>query len=281
MGNYSPEHVFLQAISIDSVSVSNSMTAKDSTNIRVLIVDDQTFVQEILKAYLVDDPSIQVVATAKSAQSALAQIETHHPDIALVDIEMPEVDGLTAAKAMLERFPHIKVLILSSYNDFSYINRALQIGVKGYLDKATPPTELIDAIHSVHKGYFQLGPGLLEQVLQTIAVENANEPISSVSDNSDRLHVLEVLSGQLVEQQKILQNKVKQQQSKLDSDNLDLLREKSIQFEQQLLGFEQQLSNSFARILHLERTTRKMWVALGGLGLLGMIYVSQLLLRGY
>lgn len=257
------------------------MTVKDSTNIRVLIVDDQKFVQEMLKAYLADAPSIEVVGTADSGQTALSQIETHHPDVALVDIEMPEVDGLTTAQAMVERFPGIKVLILSSYDDFSYINRALQIGVKGYLDKATPPAELIDAIHSVHKGYFQLGPGLLEQVLQTIAVENANEPVSSVSDNSDRLHVLEALSGKLVEQQKILLEKVKQQQSQYDSYNHDLLREKSIQFEQQLLGFEQQLLSSFSRIYHLERTTRRMWVALGIFALLGVIYVSQLVLRGY
>ena len=257
------------------------MTTKDLTNIRVLIVDDQNFVQEMLKAYLADDPSIQVVGTANSGHSALDRIETHKPDLALVDIEMPGLDGLATAQAIIKRFPNTKVLVLSSYDDFDYLNRALQIGVNGYLNKATPPTELIEAIHSVHKGYFQLGPGLLEQVLQTIAVQNANETATSVSDYSDRLHVLEMLAGKLVEQHKVLQQQVKQQQSQFDSHDPDLLREKCVQFEQQLLSFEQQLLSSFARIHNLEKATRKMGATLAILTLLGGIYVFQLFFRGY
>jgi DNA-binding NarL/FixJ family response regulator len=131
--------------------------------IRVFIAEDQKTVQQILKSYLELEPDIEVVGTATNGQLALEQIELLKPDVAIVDIEMPEVDGLTATQAISQRFSETKVLILSVHDNERYLNNALQVGAKGYLLKTTPPKDLVNAIRAVHQGYFQLSPGLIEK----------------------------------------------------------------------------------------------------------------------
>ncbi|MGL5805267.1 MAG: response regulator [Xenococcaceae cyanobacterium] len=104
-----------------------------------------------------------MVGTATNGQLALEQIELLKPDVAIVDIEMPEVDGLTATQAISQRFGETKVLILSVHDNERYLNNALQVGAKGYLLKTTPPKDLVNAIRAVNQGYFQLSPGLIEK----------------------------------------------------------------------------------------------------------------------
>jgi DNA-binding NarL/FixJ family response regulator/uncharacterized protein involved in exopolysaccharide biosynthesis len=132
--------------------------------IRVFVAEDQKTVQQILKSYLELEPDLEVVGTAVNGQLAIDRIETLKPDVVIMDIEMPEVDGLTATRAISQRFGETKVLILSIHDDDRYLNNALQVGAKGYLLKTTPPKELINAIRAVHQGYFQLGPGLIEKI---------------------------------------------------------------------------------------------------------------------
>jgi DNA-binding NarL/FixJ family response regulator/uncharacterized protein involved in exopolysaccharide biosynthesis len=132
--------------------------------IRVFVAEDQKTVQQILKSYLELEPDLEVVGTAVNGQLAIDRIEMLKPDVVIMDIEMPEVDGLTATRAISQRFGEIKVLILSIHDDDCYLNNALQVGAKGYLLKTTPPKELINAIRAVHQGYFQLGPGLIEKI---------------------------------------------------------------------------------------------------------------------
>ena len=254
-----------------SSSDDDASTSGDSAVISVLIVDDQNFVQQMLKAYLEEEPDIQVVSTASDGQSAIAEIKVHRPDIALIDIEMPGIDGLTTARAITKRFPDTKVLVLSSHDEFSYLNRALQIGVKGYLLKATPPGELIDAIHSVHKGYFQLGPGLLEQVLQTIAIQDVNEfKPSTPPEDTERIERLEALARKLFDQQKGLVQQVKHQQSQLEAQAAEWSRDQYLQLEQQLLVMR-------SRVHYLERTSRSLWVALVAVATVGAIFLLFLL----
>ncbi len=131
--------------------------------IRVFIAEDQKTVQQILKSYLELEPDIEVVGTATNGQLAIEQIELLKPDVAIVDIEMPEVDGLTATQAISQRFSETKVLILSVHDNERYLNNALQVGAKGYLLKTTSPKDLVNAIRAVHQGYFQLSPGLIEK----------------------------------------------------------------------------------------------------------------------
>jgi DNA-binding NarL/FixJ family response regulator/uncharacterized protein involved in exopolysaccharide biosynthesis len=131
--------------------------------IRVFVAEDQKTVQQILKSYLELEPDLEVVGTAVNGQLAIDRVETLKPDVVIMDIEMPEVDGLTATQVICKRFGETKVLILSVHDNDRYLNNALRVGAKGYLLKTTPPKELVNAIRAIHQGYFQLGPGLLEK----------------------------------------------------------------------------------------------------------------------
>lgn len=142
--------------------------------IKILIVDDQKTVQELLKSNLNQKAGIEIVDVANNGKIAIERTKFLKPDIVLMDIEMPVMDGLTATKIIAEQFLETKVLILSSYDEDTYLNKALQVGAKGYLLKTTPAEELIQAIHSVHKNYFQLGPGLLEKYLYKLVTSQTN-----------------------------------------------------------------------------------------------------------
>ena len=142
--------------------------------IKVLIVDDQKTVQEILRGYIEEEPNLEFVACASNGEEALDIIRVHRPHIVLMDIEMPVLDGLTATKIITEQYIDTKVLIISVHNEDTYLNTALQVGAKGYLLKNTPAKELINAIYSGYKGYFQLGPGLLETYLHKASKSSVN-----------------------------------------------------------------------------------------------------------
>ena len=142
--------------------------------IKVLIVDDQKTIQEVLVGYIEGEPGLKVVGVADDGQQALTMVEEFRPDIVLMDIDMPALDGLTATRIITERFVETQILILSVHDEDSYLNTALQVGAKGYLLKNTPAKELINAIFSAYKGYFQLGPGLLEKYLYKIAQSQSN-----------------------------------------------------------------------------------------------------------
>ena len=142
--------------------------------IEILIVDDKQSVREILKSYLEEDPAIQIVGYAENGKEAIDLTKEHKPDIILMDIEMPIMDGLTATQIISEQFVNTKVLIMSIHNEDNYLNAAIQVGAKGYLKKNTPAKELINAIYSAYKDYFQLGPGLLEQYLHKIVESQTN-----------------------------------------------------------------------------------------------------------
>jgi hemolysin D len=132
--------------------------------IRILIVDDQNFVRKMLQYSLEPQLDLEIIGTANSGKDALAQIEQFRPDIALVDIEMPEMNGLDITRTIRDQYPQTKVLVISIHDDENYIRDALQAGAKGYLLKNTPPAELAHAIRFVKRGYLQLGPGLFEKL---------------------------------------------------------------------------------------------------------------------
>jgi hemolysin D len=131
--------------------------------IRILVVDDQVTIREALHLSLKKEPDFEIVGSASNGEMALIQIEKLHPDITLLDIEMPGLDGLTILRQIEQRFHNAKVLMLSSHNQPDFIQGALLAGAKGYLMKTTPVDDLAQAIRSVYKGYSQFGPGLLEK----------------------------------------------------------------------------------------------------------------------
>ena len=161
--------------------------------IEVLIADDQRTVQEIIKDYIEADPGLELIGCANNGKEAIELIELHHPHVVLMDIEMPIMDGLEATQIISERFINTSVLIISVHNEETYLETALQVGAKGYLKKNTPERELINAIYSAYKGYFQLGPGLLEQYLYKATQSPSNQDI-------------EQLKSVILEQSKLLDN---------------------------------------------------------------------------
>ena len=144
--------------------------------IRILIVDDQNLIRETIQMYLSQEADLEVVGYAEDGTTALEQIEKLSPDIAILDLEMPNTDGVKTIETIQNCFVNTKILVLSSHEDREHINQAIEAGAKGYLTKGTPAKELADAVRSVNKGYFQLGPGLMEKLIISIsnsATENS------------------------------------------------------------------------------------------------------------
>jgi hemolysin D len=133
--------------------------------IRILLVDDQIFVRRFITKSLENNSYLEIIGTAHNGQEAIAKVEALSPDVVLIDIEMPEMDGISATKIIAKQFPDCKILVLSSHETGDYLQNALRAGATGYLVKGSPATELNSAIHSVYKGYTQLSPGLLEKFL--------------------------------------------------------------------------------------------------------------------
>jgi hemolysin D len=151
--------------------------------VRVLIVDDQHFARQFLTKVLDNDTEVshlKVVGTANNGREALEKVESLHPDVALVDLEMPEMDGIGTTQIITEKYPDCKVLILSSYDRSDYLQNVLQAGAKGYLLKNTPGEEIRNAISSVSKGYYQIGPELLTKAFDNTLTISTTSTTSTV-----------------------------------------------------------------------------------------------------
>jgi DNA-binding NarL/FixJ family response regulator len=133
--------------------------------IQILITDDQSLIRKGLRALLETDEEFVVVGEAANGQEAIDCCATLQPDVVLMDIQMPIVDGVSSTKEICQRFPAIRVLVLTTFPDQEYVNQALQAGACGYLLKNTPYEELSQAIRLVQKGYTQIGPGLRQAVV--------------------------------------------------------------------------------------------------------------------
>ena len=132
--------------------------------ITILLVDDQNLVQQGIKSLLDQDIEIKVIGTVKDGRSAIEQIARLRPDIVLLDIEMPGMDGITTTKYINRLSPKTKVIILSSHEDTKFVTQALVAGAKGYILKSSLMADLKHAILAVHNGYSQVESRLLAKV---------------------------------------------------------------------------------------------------------------------
>lgn len=121
-------------------------------NIKVLIADDQGLIRESLNIVLNMEDQLEVVGLAENGQEAIQLCETLSPDVVLMDINMPVMDGVTATKSIKTSWPDIKVIILTSYQDVDYVVSALANGAEGYLLKSLNPRSLASSIRLVHEG---------------------------------------------------------------------------------------------------------------------------------
>lgn len=136
--------------------------------IRILLADDHSFIRRALKISLGDESSLEIVGEAENGKAAIAQVENLKPDIVLMDIQMPEMDGVEATKQICDRFPETKVLILTVDETEEYISHALKYGASGYILKNTAPEELSFAIQAVYRGYMHLDLNLGRKVIARI-----------------------------------------------------------------------------------------------------------------
>ncbi|MBH8572113.1 response regulator transcription factor [Nostocaceae cyanobacterium CENA369] len=136
--------------------------------IRLLLVDDQSLICQGLKAMLTLEPDLQVVGTADNGETAIEQVAALQPDVVLMDVRMPVMDGREATRIICQQYPQTKVLVLSTFDDDRYVAQSIRAGAKGYLLKDMPSQELAQAIRFVHSGYTQLAPGLMEKLMANV-----------------------------------------------------------------------------------------------------------------
>ncbi|WP_041566113.1 response regulator [Nostoc punctiforme] len=133
--------------------------------IKVLLVDDQGLIRQGLRALLELESDLEIVGEAENGEQAINLVAEFQPDVVLLDIRMPIMDGVAATKEIQKRFSKTKILVLTTFDDDEYVSAALQNGAMGYLLKDTPSEELAVAIRAVYKGYTQLGPGIVKKLL--------------------------------------------------------------------------------------------------------------------
>ena len=148
--------------------------------IKVLIADDQEIVCEGLKKILQSDPELKVIGTAHNGQQALELIEHQRPDLVLMDLQMPIMNGVQAIRQLRKTDPDLPVLVLTTYTDDKWLFDAIRAGANGYLLKDRPRQELIDAIKGTASGDSYLDPAVTKRVLDSVA--SVPEPMESSSD---------------------------------------------------------------------------------------------------
>jgi DNA-binding NarL/FixJ family response regulator len=137
--------------------------------IRVLLADDHVLVRQGIRQFLEEADDIEVVAEADDGAEALALTEEAQPDVAVLDIRMPEVTGVEATRRIKQHHPEVKVLILTAYDDDPYIRALLQAGADGYVLKTAKAEELVQAVHNVSEGLAALSPQVASKVIRNMS----------------------------------------------------------------------------------------------------------------
>jgi two-component system response regulator NreC len=130
------------------------------TRIKLMLVDDHAIVRAGLRMMLEAEPDMEIVAEADSGESALEQVGECQPDVVIMDVSLPGMDGPAATRALRERWPDLLVLALTIHEDERYFFQMLEAGAAGYLPKRAAPTDLVKAIRTVRQGHVYLYPSL-------------------------------------------------------------------------------------------------------------------------
>ena len=141
--------------------------------IRVLVVDDHPVVRDGLVAMLSTQPDLQVVASAGSGQEVLERVPQTQPDIILLDLEMPEMDGVAVLQRLREEHPRVRTIIFTAFDSDERILAAVQAGAQGYLLKGAPREEVFNAVRVVHEGGSLLQPVVASKLLKQMSEEQA------------------------------------------------------------------------------------------------------------
>jgi len=142
--------------------------ANQENPIRILLVDDQTIVRAGISRLVGESSTLKIVGEAKNGQEALEKVKAHNPDVVLMDLEMPDMDGVTATRSIKAAFPDIKVIVLSGHTTGQKVLDAIRAGAKGYIPKDSDLTELGRAILNAMQGQTYLSPKITNQFLNFV-----------------------------------------------------------------------------------------------------------------
>ena len=189
------------------------MTDKQSRPIRILLVDDHHVLRQGIRALAADERDMEFVAEASSGREAIEEFRKHRPDVVLMDLQMPDMNGIDAMIAIRDDFPDARFIILTTYAGDVQISRALKAGARAYLLKSLLRRELLDTVRAVHAGQKRIPAEVAAQVadhladdsltareidvLRLIAVGNANKIVAdklSITEETVKGHVKSILS---------------------------------------------------------------------------------------
>jgi DNA-binding NarL/FixJ family response regulator len=181
--------------------------------IRILVVDDHPVLREGIAALLDDEKDIKIVAEASNGREAIEQFRIHKPDVTLMDLQMPDVNGIDAIIAVRSEFPQARFIVLTTYAGDVHVSRALKAGAQAFLLKSLLRKELLDTIRAVHAGHKRIASDVAAEladhfgddpltareveVLRLIAAGNANKLIAdqlSITEETVKGHVKNILS---------------------------------------------------------------------------------------
>lgn len=181
--------------------------------IRILTVDDHPLLREGIAAVLANEPDMVLIAEAADGREAVEKFRAHQPDVTLMDVQMPEVNGIDAIVKIREEFPDARIIVLTTYTGDAQAARAFKAGASGYLLKSMVRKELIDTIRTVHSGKKRIPPEIAVEmaehhtddaltlreleVLRKVAAGNANKMVAqllNVSEETIKAHMKSILS---------------------------------------------------------------------------------------
>jgi DNA-binding NarL/FixJ family response regulator len=185
------------------------MFTEDSTptQIHVILADDHDILRQGLKLLLEVQPDIQVIGEARTGNEAIEQIKQHRPDVIILDISMPDMDGLKACQIIRQHYPETQVLILTMHESEEYFLQALRVGAVGYLVKKAAPPELCAAVRTTAQGGAFLYPGLAKTLIRAyLTNQDSRSAATQVnpSRSSSPIQALSVLTPREIEVLKLV-----------------------------------------------------------------------------
>lgn len=166
-----------------------------SDRLRVVIADDHPVFRDGLRALLGTDPELDVVGEASSGAEAVALAETTQPDVVVMDLHMPDLDGVAATRDIVHASPHIGVLVLTMFDDDDSVFAAMRAGARGYLLKGSNQAEVVRAVHLVGAGGAMFGPAIAQRVIEFFSRPRPATTALAFPQLTDREHeVLDLLA---------------------------------------------------------------------------------------